>query len=327
MERAGLPAAGRKALVLGSGGTSATARAALADMGARAVVTVSRRGPVRYGDLARHADAELLVNTTPVGMYPDNGAASPADPSAAPRPPRRGGRGLQPPAHRARARPRSTCGVPCAVSGLSDARRAGCARPRSGSPAPAVGAAARASAVLRGISAGRRCQPRPDRHAGLRQDLCSAAPVARCAGPAGSSTADAEVAARAPAGRYRRSSPGTARPRFRAPGERRFGRAGRPRRAAVVIATGRRRAPARGEPCAAMRQNEPRMHHTARDHRRACRATAGRCPRASHRRRAQNICAARRERCIAAGDCATVDSDAVRVPPRPARRKSRGGFL
>lgn len=83
MERAGLSAAGRKALVLGSGGTSATARAALADMGARAVVTVSRRGPVRYGDLARHADAELIVNTTPVGMYPDTGA-SPADPSAFP---------------------------------------------------------------------------------------------------------------------------------------------------------------------------------------------------------------------------------------------------
>ena len=51
--------------------------------GAREVVTVSRRGPVRYEDLARHADAELIVNTTPVGMYPDTGA-SPADPSAFP---------------------------------------------------------------------------------------------------------------------------------------------------------------------------------------------------------------------------------------------------
>ena len=83
MERAGLAAAGKKALVLGSGGTSATVRAALADMGAREIVTVSRRGPVRYGDLAAHADAQLIVNTTPVGMYPDTGI-SPVDLSVFP---------------------------------------------------------------------------------------------------------------------------------------------------------------------------------------------------------------------------------------------------
>lgn len=63
---------GREVLVLGSGGASHAVRAALEDakVGARAVV-VSRRGPETYEGLAeRHADAALVVNTTPVGMYP-----------------------------------------------------------------------------------------------------------------------------------------------------------------------------------------------------------------------------------------------------------------
>ena len=72
--RAGVEVAGKKAVVLGSGGTSLTARAACRRMGARKIVVVSRRGPVDYAALYRdHADAEVLVNTTPVGMYPNNG--------------------------------------------------------------------------------------------------------------------------------------------------------------------------------------------------------------------------------------------------------------
>lgn len=77
--RAGVEIAGRKAVILGSGGTSLTARAACARLGAREVVVVSRRGPVTYDDMYRdHTDAQVLINTTPVGMYPDNGAR-PAD--------------------------------------------------------------------------------------------------------------------------------------------------------------------------------------------------------------------------------------------------------
>lgn len=45
---------------------------------------ISRSGPDNYGNLDRHADAEIVVNTTPVGMYPGNGAA-PVDLSAFPR--------------------------------------------------------------------------------------------------------------------------------------------------------------------------------------------------------------------------------------------------
>ena len=63
---------GEKALVLGDGGASATVQAVLRDLGAQ-VVVLSRRGPEDYASLPRHSDAVLVVNATPVGMYPSNG--------------------------------------------------------------------------------------------------------------------------------------------------------------------------------------------------------------------------------------------------------------
>ena len=75
--RAGVTIAGKKAVILGSGGTSLTARAACRRLGAREIVVVSRSGPVDYAALYRdHADAEVLINTTPVGMYPNNGRSA-----------------------------------------------------------------------------------------------------------------------------------------------------------------------------------------------------------------------------------------------------------
>ena len=71
--RAGVDMAGKKVVILGSGGTSRTARAAAGELGAREIVTVSRRGEDNYQNLSRHADAQVLVNTTPVGMYPNWG--------------------------------------------------------------------------------------------------------------------------------------------------------------------------------------------------------------------------------------------------------------
>lgn len=77
LRQAGIDPIGKKAVILGSGGTSLTARAALRRMGAREIIVVSRKGPVDYDALyADHADAEILVNTTPVGMYPKNGASA-----------------------------------------------------------------------------------------------------------------------------------------------------------------------------------------------------------------------------------------------------------
>lgn len=63
-----------KALVLGSGGASNTVAAVLKDAGAR-VVVISRSGENNYSNLHLHRDARLIVNTTPVGMYPDTGIA------------------------------------------------------------------------------------------------------------------------------------------------------------------------------------------------------------------------------------------------------------
>ena len=68
---------GKKALVLGSGGASVTVQAVLRLAGAN-VVVVSRTGENNYENLHLHKDAEILVNTTPVGMYPNNGE-SPVD--------------------------------------------------------------------------------------------------------------------------------------------------------------------------------------------------------------------------------------------------------
>ena len=72
LEKAGARIKGRKALVLGSGGASLTVRAALADLGVGEMVTISRSGPDNYENLERHKDAQIIVNATPVGMYPNN---------------------------------------------------------------------------------------------------------------------------------------------------------------------------------------------------------------------------------------------------------------
>ena len=80
----GIQIEGRKTLVLGSGSASSTACAVLAEMGARSVTVISRKGENNYNNLGRHADAEVIVNTTPVGMYPNCGV-SPIDLSLFPR--------------------------------------------------------------------------------------------------------------------------------------------------------------------------------------------------------------------------------------------------
>ncbi|MDD3346423.1 shikimate kinase [Oscillibacter sp.] len=74
--RAGISFAGRKVAILGSGGASLTAQAMARALGARAVAVISRTGPDNYENLSRHADAEIVVNTTPVGTYPGNGASA-----------------------------------------------------------------------------------------------------------------------------------------------------------------------------------------------------------------------------------------------------------
>ena len=77
VQRTGIEPPTKKVLVLGSGGASVTVRAVLEDLGAH-VIIVSRSGEDNYENLDRHRDAALIVNTTPLGMYPNNGV-SPLD--------------------------------------------------------------------------------------------------------------------------------------------------------------------------------------------------------------------------------------------------------
>lgn len=83
VRRCGAEPAGKKALVLGSGGACVTACDVLRSLGAE-VVVISRSGENNYDNLDRHADARILVNTTPLGMYPHTGV-SPVDLSRFPR--------------------------------------------------------------------------------------------------------------------------------------------------------------------------------------------------------------------------------------------------
>ena len=69
-----LSVSGKKVLVLGSGGASNTAVAVLEELGAN-VTVISRSGEDNYDNMSRHADAAVIVNATPVGMYPHSGVS------------------------------------------------------------------------------------------------------------------------------------------------------------------------------------------------------------------------------------------------------------
>lgn len=71
VETVGMDVRGKKCVVLGTGGAAVTAAAALRGLGAGAVVHISRSGEDNYGNLERNADAALVVNATPVGMFPN----------------------------------------------------------------------------------------------------------------------------------------------------------------------------------------------------------------------------------------------------------------
>ena len=73
LKSSGIDAAGRKVLVLGSGGSSLTICHVLRSEEASETVIISRRGEQTYENMDAHFDAEIIVNTTPVGMYPNTG--------------------------------------------------------------------------------------------------------------------------------------------------------------------------------------------------------------------------------------------------------------
>ena len=74
LKKSGIDVNGKKVLVLGSGGASVTVQNALKNNGA-CVTVISRSGKNNYENINIHSDADVIVNTTPVGMYPKTVAA------------------------------------------------------------------------------------------------------------------------------------------------------------------------------------------------------------------------------------------------------------
>lgn len=71
VKRAGITFLGNKVVILGSGGTCKTAKTVALDEGASEVIIVSRSGENNYENISKHYDAQIIINTSPVGMYPN----------------------------------------------------------------------------------------------------------------------------------------------------------------------------------------------------------------------------------------------------------------
>lgn len=81
IDHANISLKNKKVAILGTGGTSKTAQAVADFLGAKKTLTVSRtagKGVITYTELQKHTDVEVIINTTPVGMYP-NAEATPVD--------------------------------------------------------------------------------------------------------------------------------------------------------------------------------------------------------------------------------------------------------
>ena len=74
VKRADIDFSDKKVLVLGSGGASKTVIYCSKQLGAKEIVVISRSGENNYENISNHYDADIIVNTTPVGMYPENDA-------------------------------------------------------------------------------------------------------------------------------------------------------------------------------------------------------------------------------------------------------------
>ena len=72
MQRAGIVLKNKVVLVLGSGGTSKTATALAKEQGAKKVLILSRNGDINYQNYTDNKDVQVIINTTPIGMYPNN---------------------------------------------------------------------------------------------------------------------------------------------------------------------------------------------------------------------------------------------------------------
>ena len=72
MKRGGITVGGKNVLVLGSGGAGATAICYAENNGAKSINVVSRNGEINYKNVYEKTETQIIINTTPVGMFPDN---------------------------------------------------------------------------------------------------------------------------------------------------------------------------------------------------------------------------------------------------------------
>ena len=73
VKRSGIDFCNKKILILGTGGASLAINAVCKDLKAGSIVFISRSGENNYENIEKHADTDIIINTTPVGMYPNNG--------------------------------------------------------------------------------------------------------------------------------------------------------------------------------------------------------------------------------------------------------------
>ena len=70
LKRAGIALGGKHVMIFGSGGTGKTAEMLAKKNGAASITVVSRSGSVNYKNFYELQQTQIIINTTPVGMYP-----------------------------------------------------------------------------------------------------------------------------------------------------------------------------------------------------------------------------------------------------------------
>jgi len=72
VKSSGISFENKKVLILGTGGASLAVNAVCEDLRAGEIIFISRSGENNYQNISKHYDADIIINTTPVGMYPNN---------------------------------------------------------------------------------------------------------------------------------------------------------------------------------------------------------------------------------------------------------------
>ena len=76
LKHASIDVSGKECIILGDGASSATVHVALEDLGAKSITHLSRKTAPLYTDAPNYYEtAQIIINCTPIGMYPHNPAS------------------------------------------------------------------------------------------------------------------------------------------------------------------------------------------------------------------------------------------------------------